>query len=333
MDSTHPYDSLSPEIILEAAETFGTRATGALLPLNSYENRVYRIDLEDAEPVVAKFYRPGRWSSEAILEEHRFTRMLADHEIPAVAPLERADGQTLCEYQSFRFTLFPWARGRAPELNTPDDRKLLGRYLGRLHLLGQTEPFQHRPKLSVDSYGRAALETLKRTDFIPAELRDAYFRVAEMVLPMLDEIFRETGEVAQLRLHGDCHLGNVLWNMSGPILVDFDDCLSGPAVQDLWMLFGGGERADMEALMADYLAGYVEFMDFDPTELRLIEPLRTLRMLHHSAWLANRWSDPAFPRAFPWFGAQRYWEEQILGLRQQIALLTEPSLRWLPRYD
>jgi Ser/Thr protein kinase RdoA (MazF antagonist) len=332
MENAHPYDALSPELILEAVESFGERCTGALLPLNSYENRVYRVERDNGELVVAKFYRPGRWSNETILEEHSFARLLAEHEIPAVAPLPHTDGRTLHEHQGFRFALFPWARGRAPELNTADDRKLLGRYLGRLHVLGQAEPFRHRPRLDVESYGRRAVALLKQTEFIPVELREPYFRITDMLLPMLDEIFREAGDVAWIRLHGDFHLGNVLWN-NGPILVDFDDCLSAPAMQDLWMLVGGGERADMEDLLADYLAGYVEFMDFDPAELRLIEPLRTLRMLHHSAWIASRWEDPAFPRAFPWFTQQRYWEEQILALRQQVALLTEPPLKWLPRYD
>lgn len=326
MQNTHPYDALTPETILEAVETFGVRTTSALLALNSYENRVYRVDIEDDQPVVAKFYRPGRWSDAAILEEHRFTLMLAEHEIPAVAPLTRADGRTLCEYAGFRFALFPWARGRAPELNTADDRKLLGRYLGRLHRLGRAEKFQHRIKLNVQTFGHAPLAFLQQSAFIPDELRESYFRIVEMLLPRLEDIFGQTSDLA-IRLHGDCHLGNVLW-ASGPLLVDFDDCLSAPAIQDLWMLLSG-ERAEMEMQLADYLAGYSEFMEFDASELRLIEPLRTLRLLHYSAWLASRWDDPAFPRAFPWFSARRYWEDQILALRQQLALLDEPPVGWV----
>lgn len=331
MSSTHPYDDLTPEVILDATETFGWRCTGALLALNSYENRVYRIDIDDAEPVVAKFYRPGRWSDAAIQEEHAFTLMLAEHEIPAVAPLTRADGRTLCEHAGFRFALFPWARGRTPELNSADDRRLLGRYLGRLHRLGRAERFQHRLRLNVQSYGHQPVALLQQSAFIPDELRTSYFRIAEMLLPRLEEIFGQTADAA-IRLHGDCHIGNVLWGMQAPLLVDFDDCLSAPAIQDLWMMLSG-ERDEMEALLADYLAGYTEFMEFDPSELRLIEPLRTLRMLHHSAWLASRWDDPAFPRAFPWFSARRYWEDQILALRQQLALLDEEPLNWTPHYD
>ncbi|MBI3898810.1 MAG: serine/threonine protein kinase [Gammaproteobacteria bacterium] len=326
-DPAHPYDALTPETILDAVETFGDRCTGALLALNSYENRVYRVNVDDGEPVVAKFYRPGRWTDAAILEEHAFAQLLADHEIPAVAPLIHTDGRTLHEHAGFRFALFPWARGRTPELNTADDRKLLGRYMGRLHLIGQAEPFQHRPRLTVEEYGRKSVALLAQTAFIPDELREPYFRVTEMLLPMLDEIFREVGDVAWIRSHGDCHLGNILWGANGPILVDFDDCLAAPAIQDLWMMLGA-EREEMESTLADYLNGYVEFHDFDPTELRLIEPLRTLRMLRYGAWLASRWDDPAFPRSFPWFAARRYWEEQILALKQQLAALSEPPLIW-----
>ena len=324
----HPYDRLTPEIILEAAETFGLRSTGALLALNSYENRVYRVDIEDRDPVVAKFYRPGRWSDAAILEEHAFTRMLAEHEIPAVAPLVHENGNTLHEHAGFRFALFPWARGRAPELNTADDKKLLGRYMGRLHRLGRAARFEHRPRLGVQEFGVQSVELLRGATFVPRELRASYFGTTDTLLPLLKEIFEQCTDVAWIRLHGDCHLGNVLWN-DGPILVDFDDSLAGPAMQDLWMLLSG-EREEMQAQLADYLDGYTEFMDFDASELRLIEPLRTLRLLRYAGWLGARWDDPAFPRTFPWFTTPRYWEEQILALKQQLALLEEAPLVWSP---
>jgi Ser/Thr protein kinase RdoA (MazF antagonist) len=332
LHTSHPYDALVPEIVLDAVETFGYRCTGALLALNSYENRVYRVDVEDGDPVVAKFYRPRRWSDATILEEHGFTRMLAEHEIPAVAPLAHADGRTLCEHAGFRFALFPWARGRAPELNTAADRKLLGRYLGRLHRLGRAAAFEQRPRLSIEEFGRNSVAVIGASGYVPAELRDPYLRTTELLLPLLEDVFAEVADVEWIRLHGDCHLGNVLWGRDGPILVDFDDCLAGPAVQDLWMLLAGS-REEMEADLADYLAGYVEFMDFEPAELRLIEPLRTLRLLRYSAWLASRWDDPAFPRTFPWFVTPRYWEEQILALKQQLALLNEAPLAWRPRYE
>jgi Ser/Thr protein kinase RdoA (MazF antagonist) len=329
MTPAHPYDALTPEIILAAVETYGGRCTGGLLALNSYENRVYRVDTEEAGPRVAKFYRPGRWADAAILEEHAFARVLAEHEIPAVAPLARADGRTLNNHAGFRFAVFPWQGGRAPELNTPSDRKLLGRYLGRLHRLGAAEPFRHRPTLSVEEFGRRSVGALEQSGFIPEELHAPYFRLTELLLPAIDEGFRAAGRHALLRLHGDFHLGNILWTETGPHLVDFDDCLMGPAIQDMWMLLSG-DPAEMERQLADILAGYTEFMDFQPAELRLIEPLRTLRMLRYSAWLAQRWDDPAFPRNFPWFNTQRYWEEQILELKQQLAALAEPPLAWLP---
>lgn len=327
--TTHPYDALTPEVILDAVEIFGVRATGALLALNSYENRVYRVDTENDGVLVAKFYRPQRWSDTTILEEHSFAQMLAEHEIPVVAPLTHA-GSTLHRHADFGFALFPWRPGRAPELNTNDDRKLLGRFLGRLHRLGAAESFQHRPTLTVAEFGDRTVADLLNSNFIPEELVPAVKGITELLLPRLKESF-ELGDFRTIRLHGDCHLGNILWDATGPFFVDFDDCLTGPAIQDLWMLLSG-ERLEMEQQLTPVLAGYTEFMDFNPAELRLIEPLRTLRMLHYNAWLAKRWDDPAFPRAFPWFAGRRYWEEQILSLRQQAALLDEPPLTWEPRY-
>ncbi len=328
--TAHPYDSLTPETILDAVETFGARATGALLALNSYENRVYRIDMDDGRVLVAKFYRPHRWPDAAIEEEHAFACELAEHEIPVVAPLVH-DGKTLHHHAGFRFAVFPWRRGRAPELNTADDRKLLGRFLGRLHRLGMASRFQHRLRLTVKEYGELPVAHLLNSHFIPPELLDSFRAITDLLLPSLRAAF-EAADDRLLRLHGDCHLGNILWDENtGPFFVDFDDCLTGPATQDLWMLLSG-DRADMEIQLAAVLAGYTEFMDFDATELRLIEPLRTLRILHYNAWLAKRWDDPAFPRAFPWFAGRRYWEEQILSLRQQAALLDEPPLAWERRY-
>ncbi len=328
--TSHPYDALTPEVILDAVETFGVRATGALLALNSYENRVYRVDTEDDGLLVVKFYRPHRWPEAAILEEHSFALMLAEHEIPVVAPLVHA-GKTLHHHAGFRFAVFPWRRGRAPELNTADDRKLLGRFLGRLHRLGAAEPFHQRPALSVVEFGEHAVAHLLHSHFIPEELVPSFKAISELLLPRLREAFELT-EFRPIRLHGDCHLGNILWDDTGPFFVDFDDCLTGPAIQDLWMLLSG-ERAEMERQLAAVLSGYTEFMEFSAAELPLIEPLRTLRMLHYNAWLAKRWDDPAFPHAFPWFAGRRYWEEQILSLRQQAALLDEPPLAWERRYS
>jgi Ser/Thr protein kinase RdoA (MazF antagonist) len=324
--TAHPYDALTPEVILAAVEIYGLHATGALLPLNSYENRVYRVDTEERGPLAAKFYRPGRWSDEAILEEHAFAQLLAEHEIPAVAPIAGPAG-TLNRFQGFRLAVFPWARGRAPELNTADDRRLMGRYLGRLHRLGAAGEFHFRRRLTIEEFGTRPLAFLQAGDFVPDELRSAYFPTAQTLLSATAERVAEAGSVAAIRLHGDFHLGNVLWTDTGPHIVDFDDCLMGPAVQDLWMLLSG-ERDEMEPQLADLLDGYGEFMEFDPAELRLIEALRSLRLLHYSAWLAARFDDPAFPIAFPWFNTRRYWEDQILTLKQQLAALEEPPLAW-----
>jgi Ser/Thr protein kinase RdoA (MazF antagonist) len=328
MTTTHPYDALTPDCILDAVETFGLRCTGGLLALNSYENRVYRVDTEESGPVVAKFYRPERWPDAAIQEEHDFVRELAAQEIPAVAPLRRADGLSLATHAGFRFALYPWQPGRAPELNDAEDRRMLGRYLGRLHRVGRSTPFQHRPALSPTSFGREPVAYLLDHRCIPSYLEPAYRSLTEQLLDTIDSTYAGVAP-RRLRLHGDCHLGNLLWTQTGPHIVDFDDCRTGPGVQDLWMLLSGG-REEMQPQLTAVLEGYTQFMDFDAAELALIEPLRTLRLLHYSAWLARRWDDPAFPRNFPWFNTTRYWEEQVLALREQEALLNEPPLAWLP---
>ncbi len=332
MSPAHPYAALTPEVILDAVETFDLHCTGALHALNSYENRVYRVDTEERGPVAAKFYRPERWSDAAIREEHGFALELAAQEIPVVAPLAAADGETLAAHAGFRFALFPWQPGRVSELNRREERETLGRYLGRLHRVGRSARFQHRPTLTVDGYGREAAQYIRAHRFLPDYLETPYRTLTDQLLDQIGACF-ETIAPQTLRLHGDCHLGNLLWTESGahnaPHIVDLDDCRTGPAVQDLWMLLAGS-RADMEQQLGDILAGYTQFMDFDPAELALLEPLRTLRLLHYSAWLARRWDDPAFPRNFPWFNTPRYWEEQILHLREQRALLDEPALAWRP---
>ena len=326
MTSVHPYAALTPDRILDAVESFGVRCSGGLLALNSYENRVYRVDTEDATPVVAKFYRPDRWSDAAILEEHAYVRELAEEEIPVVCPLLHPDQASLYLHADFRFALFPWQPGRAPELNLEEDRRMFGRYLGRMHRVGRGARFQHRPTISVDAFGREPVAYLLANNFIPSYLEPAYRSLTDNLLQTIEASFAGI-EPRLLRLHGDCHLGNVLWTQTGPHIVDFDDCRMGPAVQDLWMLLSG-EREDRQRQMDSVLEGYTQFMDFDASELALIEPLRTLRLLHYSAWLARRWDDPAFPHSFPWFNTTRYWEGQILGLREQEALLNEPALSW-----
>jgi Ser/Thr protein kinase RdoA (MazF antagonist) len=325
MDSTTPYAGLTPDTMLNAIDSTGLRTDGRLLALNSYENRVYQVGIEDEKPVVAKFYRPARWSDEQILDEHAFTADLAEREIPAVPPLE-ISGSTLHRFEGFRFALYPRRGGRAPELDDPETLEWIGRFLGRIHAVGATQPFAHRPAIDVAAFGDEPRAFLLGHAVIPADLREAYVSVLDQVLAGTRERFAECRGVAALRLHGDCHPGNILWTGDGPHFVDFDDARMGPAIQDLWMLLSG-DRASMTRQLSDVVAGYEEFHDFDRRELLLIEPLRSLRLIHYSAWLARRWDDPAFPAAFPWFNTQRYWQERILELREQVALMQEAPLR------
>jgi len=320
--TAHPYEALTPDLILDAVETLGLRCDGRLLALNSFENRVYQVGLDDAAPVVVKFYRPQRWTDAQIAEEHAFGLELAAAEIPVVAPLSHA-GRTLHEHAGFRFALYPKQRGRAPDLETQDTLTWMGRFLGRIHAVGAVRAFTHRLDLDVEVFGAQPSAFLLEHAFIPPELIEAYRTLADQLLTRIRRDF--AAGFAVLRLHGDCHPGNVLWDDDGPHFVDLDDSCSGPAIQDLWMLLSG-EREERERQLGWILDGYFEFHDFDPRELRLIEPLRTLRMIHYAGWLARRWDDPAFPAAFPWFNTQRYWQDHILALREQAAALDEPPL-------
>jgi Ser/Thr protein kinase RdoA (MazF antagonist) len=309
---------------LNAVESVGFRSDGRLLALNSYENRVYQIGLEEGAPLIAKFYRPKRWTDAAILEDHSFVQELVDHEIPVV-PAMLLNGKTLHTFEGFRFSVFPKHGGRAPELEGRSTLEWMGRFLGRIHAIGSLKPYQERPTLDIKSFGEQPRDYLLSHEFIPADLDTAYRSAVDLALESVRYCFTRAGEVASLRLHGDCHVGNVLWTDQGPHFVDFDDSRMGPAVQDLWMLLSG-DRADMVRQLTDVLAGYEDFCDFNERELHLIEALRTLRLIHYAAWLAHRWDDPAFKQAFPWFNTQRYWQDRILELREQIALMDEPPL-------
>lgn len=319
-----PYASLTPDRLLDAIESIGQRCDGRLLQLNSFENRVYQVWLEDGRCVVAKFYRPARWSDAQILEDHEFTTDLERREIPVVAPLQ-IDGRTLHAFEDFRFALYPRRGGRAPELDDAETLEWIGRFIGRIHAVGAVAPFRERPALDIASFGEEPRDWLIAHDSVPAPLRPAWRAAIDQALDGVRRAFDETGETRVLRLHGDCHPGNILWTDDGPHFVDFDDARNGPAVQDLWMLLSGDARA-MSGQLADVLAGYEDFMEFDRRELRLLEPLRTLRLIHYSAWIARRWDDPAFPAAFPWFGTERYWQDRVLELREQIAAISEPAL-------
>ena len=324
---TAPYAALTPQCLLDAVETTGQRCDGRLSTLNSYENRVYQVWLESGECLVAKFYRPQRWSRAAILEEHAYALELAAAELPVVAPLP-FNGRTLHEHAGFMLALYPRQGGRTPEFEDEETLRWLGRFIARIHAIGALEDFEHRPTLGVTEFGVAPVHYVLENDFVPPDLRVAYESTALDVVERVKQRWQQcydSGGFGTLRLHGDCHAGNILWTDAGPHFVDLDDARMGPAVQDLWMWLGG-ERAAQQQQLAAILAGYREFHDFNPAELALIEPLRTLRMVHYAGWLARRWGDPAFPQSFPFFNTQRYWQDHILALREQAAALDEPPL-------
>lgn len=318
-----PYYRLDPDTVLQAIESVGLLTDGRLLALNSYENRVYQVGIEGEQPIIAKFYRPGRWSDEQILEEHGFALELAEAEIPMVAPL-LINGSSLHHDSGFRFALFPRQGGHAPELDNKETRLWLGRFLGRIHAVGSTRAFKHRPALSAERFGDESIATLLEGGWLPPHVEDAFSTLAADLMVHIRAAYERCRHCASIRLHGDLHPGNLLWR-DGPFFVDLDDCQSGPAVQDLWMLLSG-DHLEMQSQLVDVLEGYRQFHHFNTVELQMIEPLRTLRMLHHAAWLARRWEDPAFPAAFPWFGEPRYGENLILSLREQLSAMQEPAL-------
>jgi Ser/Thr protein kinase RdoA (MazF antagonist) len=324
MSLAAPYSELSPETVLDALESLKFHCDGRVLALNSYENRVYQIGVEEGEPLVAKFYRPKRLTDAAIREEHSFALELAAQEIPVVAPL-RIEAETLHFHRGFRYAVFPRRGGHWPELGTTADREWLGRLLGRIHAVGRVASFQERAHLSVEDLGRKARDFVLDGEWMPDYLADKYYDVTETLLEEVEVRARGWGGAAQGRILGDCHRGNILWTEAGPHFVDLDDSVTGPAVQDLWMLLAGGEQ-EMRTDLTDILKGYEQFLPFDRRELRLIEPLRALRMIHYAAWLARRWDDPAFPQAFPWFGGPRYWEEHQRTLEDQLAAVLAPAL-------
>jgi len=331
------YQHLIPDTVINAIESAGYWSDSRILPLNSYENRVYQVGIEAESPIdtkgipiIAKFYRPERWTDEQILEEHTFTQHLLDLDIPVVPPIQ-FDNKTLLNFEGYRFALYERRGGQAPELDNGDHLEVIGRFMGRIHSASKTskgaELFQYRPSISTQNYATDSRQFLLENDFIPSSLIPAYETTSQDLIKRIEDAFQRI-PYQSLRLHGDCHPGNILWRDDHAHFVDFDDARNGPAIQDLWMLLSGDYQQRCLQL-ADILEGYTEFCDFDPIELNLIEPLRAMRLLHYAAWLARRWDDPAFPHNFPWFNTERYWAEHVLSLREQLATLQEPVLQWL----
>ena len=325
----HAYEHLTPDVVLDALASVGLLGDGRIMALSSYENRVYQIHLESAagsgelagDVVVAKFYRPDRWSDAQIGEEHTFTAELMAAEIPVVGALV-LDGQTLNHFGGFSFSVSPSRGGRRPELDNLDVLEWIGRFLARIHTVGSAQPFTHRPALSLQTFGYASRDILLKGGYLPLDMESRWHKAFDEAMLTAQAVFESTGDVKQLRLHGDCHPGNVLWTPeglpgAGPHFVDLDDARTGPAVQDLWMLMSG-DRAQCTRQLGALVDGYEEFREFDRRELALIEPLRTLRLVHYSAWLAQRWHDPIFPINFPWFGSSDYWKGQVDMLEEQL---------------
>ncbi|MDO8860989.1 serine/threonine protein kinase [Haliea sp. E1-2-M8] len=323
----HPYDRLTPDRVIDAVESAGYPCDARLLALNSYENRVYQVGIEDGEPLIAKFYRPGRWLDEQIAEEHAFSLELQAAEISVVAPLVDADGNSLHSFEGFRFALFPRRGGYPPELDNMDSLLVLGRTLGRIHAVGASARFSHRPTLNIEDMLTRNRDYLLE-NFIPRDLQPAYSTLTRDLLTEVTAIYGKVREPDLIRVHGDCHVGNILWRDNCAHFVDLDDCCMAPAIQDLWMCLSG-ERHERELQLAELVEGYNEFFDFEPRQLRWIESLRTLRLVNYAGWLAKRWNDPAFPRSFTWFNSERYWANHVLELREQLSALQEEPLRLL----
>ena len=325
--SKHPYEKLTPDLVIRAVESLGYETDARIFGLNSYENRVYQVGLSDERSLVVKFYRPGRWTLNQILEEHQFSKELAALEIPVIPPITLAE-QSVFEFEGFQLAVFPLFIGRPLELDNFANLLVMGRFIGRIHSVGTEANFAKRFEINIDRFAKQSREFLLNNDFIPRDLTVAYETLSQDLIHKMESCFCNHGVIKKLRIHGDCHPGNILWKDNAPNFVDFDDTVNGPAVQDLWMMLSGS-RDQKQAQLFELLKGYNEFFHFPVAELSLIESLRTLRMMNYSAWLARRWGDPAFPRNFPWFNSNRYWSEHILQLREQLSALDEPPLEVL----
>ncbi|ETJ48386.1 serine/threonine protein kinase [Pseudoalteromonas agarivorans] len=323
--SKFSFEDLTPDLILDAIESVGIYAESGLLALNSYENRVYQFKAEDGLRYVVKFYRPERWSKAQIQEEHDFAFELAEAEVPVVAPIKH-NGESLFEHQGYVFVLFPSVGGRQFEVDNLDQLDVMGRLIGRMHQVAKSKPFEHRPTFSCEEYLHTAKVHLQKSNLVPMGISTAFYTILDLVIEQAQAQYKN---VQGIRLHGDCHAGNILWAGEALMFVDLDDARQGPAIQDLWMMLSGDRQTQL--LQLDTLVNtYEEFCDFDHTQLKLIEPLRAMRIIHYMGWVAKRWSDPAFVRNFSWFAEDKYWEQQILALKEQFAALQEAPLKLLP---
>jgi len=323
--SVFDFTSLSPDLILDGIESIGLQVDSGLLALNSYENRVYQFHDDNKVKYVTKFYRPQRWTQEQIQEEHDFAFELEEHELPMVAPL-KFSGQSLFSYQGYQFAIYPCRGGRIFEVDNLDQLEWMGRFIGRIHAVAAKTPFQQRPTYTTEESLIRAREIIKASDFVPQYLTSAFYTILDQVIALASEQYQPSNEI---RLHGDCHAGNILWTDDGPHFVDLDDCRMGPAIQDLWMMLSG-DRQQQTLQLDTLIMGYEEFFEFDTKQFALIESLRTMRIVNYMAWLCNRWQDPAFPHSFPWFNSQKYWEDQVLMLKEQMSALQQPPLSLMP---
>ncbi len=324
-DTAHPYQHLTPDVVLDAVESAGFQVNGRLFPLNSYENRVYQVGLEDSDPLIAKFYRPRRWSQAQLTEEHQFVAELADAEIPVVGALPLGENEYLGHWNEFTFALYPQRGGQAPDVSLPDTLFRIGQWLGRIHRVGSVKPFQHRPTLEILNTIEHCRDYLLSSGFIPDDLHESYSTLIQHLVKEISHNLEAAGTYNSLRLHGDCHLGNILMREQRILFVDFDDTRQGPAVQDIWLLLSG-DAQEQAWQFGEIMDGYEQFNSLDLRERYLIEPLRTMRLVNQAAWLAWRWDDPTFPQHFPWFGQARFWSDHILVLREQLANLQQPPL-------
>lgn len=327
--ATFDFKALSPDTIIDGLESAGFTVDSGLLALNSYENRVYQFHDDNLVKYVTKFYRPQRWQLAQIQEEHEFSFELDEQELPIVAPLQK-NGQSLFAHQGYHFAVFPCRGGRIFEVDNLDQLEWMGRFLGRIHAVAAQKPFKHRPSFNSDEMLFQAQTTIANSNFVPKVLNKAFFTILAQVIEVAAKQYNQHNQgTPQIRLHGDCHAGNILWRDEGPHFVDLDDCRTGPAIQDLWMMLSG-DRQQQLLQIDTLLMGYEEFFSFEPSQLVLIESLRTMRVVNYMAWLCKRWQDPAFPQNFPWFNTEKYWEQQILMLKEQMSALQQPPLSLLP---